>query len=135
MSDRRGFTLLEVMVAMAILGMAVVSCLEIFSSALRMETRASRMSRVVLHARAAMDALLFEPEVKDHEETRTTQEGFETHILVRHAGSGEGVEHRDLDLQSENALRYLRVEVRWKDAGGEGKPFVLESLRMAPENE
>jgi prepilin-type N-terminal cleavage/methylation domain-containing protein len=80
-----GFTLIEIAVAMAILGAGVVTLQQIYQGALRLQERSSRRSRVVLHARAAMDALLVAREVKDHTEERTTQEGFKTRVLVRRA--------------------------------------------------
>jgi prepilin-type N-terminal cleavage/methylation domain-containing protein len=130
---RAGFTLLEVAVALAILGIGVVTCLQIFAGSLRLQTRASRDARVVLHARAAMDALIFAPEIKDHtERLEPTKEGFETQIVVRHARKEDGVDVRDLDFVSDVGLRYLEVTV-WQSPGAD--PYVLRSLRIAPEDE
>jgi prepilin-type N-terminal cleavage/methylation domain-containing protein len=130
---RAGFTLLEVAVALAILGIGVVTCLQIFAGSLRLQTRASRDARVVLHARAAMDALIFEPEIKDQtRRLEPTKEGFETQIVVRHAGKEDGVEVRDLDFVSDLALRYLEVTV-WESPNAQ--PYVLRSLRTALEDE
>lgn len=128
------FTLLEIAIAMAILGVGVVTCLQLFGGGLRIQDRASRQSRAVLHARAAMDALLFQPEITDHTEERTTGEGYRTRIVVRHAGRDEGVERRDLDFQSDVGLRYLEVDVTWQDGAG-FKTYTLKSMRVAPETE
>jgi type IV pilus modification protein PilV len=130
----RGFTLLEIMVALVILAIGTLTCQQIFGASLRMQSSASRQSRAVLHARAAMDALLFQPDIEDHQEERTTTEGFHTRILVRHAGPDEGIDRRSLDFQSEFGLRYLEVRVDWQDGAG-AKNYTLKSLRMAPENE
>jgi prepilin-type N-terminal cleavage/methylation domain-containing protein len=129
-----GFTLLEIAVALAILGVGIVSCLEIFGGSLRLQDRASRESRVVLHARAAMDALLAAPEITDHSEERNTAEGFRTRILVRHAGAEEGLDDKTLSFESDYALRYLQVDVSWEDGLGT-KTYTLKSMRMAPEHE
>jgi prepilin-type N-terminal cleavage/methylation domain-containing protein len=130
-----GFTLLEVAVALAILGIGVVSTLRIFSGSLRLEDRAAREDRAVLYARAAMDALLFQPEVSDHVEERgPTAEGFRARIQVRHAGASEGVTPPDQDFQSDQGLRFLQVDVTWQDGAG-AKTYTLKSMRVAPENE
>jgi prepilin-type N-terminal cleavage/methylation domain-containing protein len=130
-----GFTLLEIAVALAILGIGVVTCLQIFSGSLRLQDRATRQSRAVLHARATMDALLFQPEITDHSEERTTADGFVTHILVRHAEPSEGAPNPDdLEDTPERTLRYVQVDVQWQDGLGE-KSYTVTSLRMAPENE
>ena len=134
-SGQAGFTLLEIAVALAILGIGVVTCLQIFSGSLRLQDRATRQTRAVLHARATMDALLFQPEITDHSEERTTADGFVTHILVRHAKPSEGAPNpEDLDEPPELTLRYVQVDVVWQDGLGE-KSYTVASMRTAPENE
>ena len=130
-----GFTLLEIAVALAILGVGVVTCLNIFSGGLKLQDRATRQSRAVLHARATMDALLFQPEIVDHSEERTTADGFVTHILVRHATTEEGApEQSERDDAPELTLRYVQVDVVWSDGLGQ-KSYTVSSMRTAPENE
>jgi len=134
-SPRAGFTLLEIAVALAILGVGVVGILRSFSAGLRLEDRASREDRVVLYARAAMDSLLFQPDVPDQSrDLPATAEGFRAHVLVRHAGPSEGIETSDLDFQPDQTLRYLQVDVVWQDGTG-AKTYTLKSMRVAPENE
>jgi general secretion pathway protein I len=133
--SQAGFTLLEIAVALAILGIGVVTCINVFSGSLKLQDRATRQSRAVLHARATMDALLFQPEIVDHSEERTTADGFVTHILVRHATTEEGApEPSDLDEAPEVTLRYVQVDVVWQDGIGQ-KNYTVSSLRTAPENE
>ena len=131
-----GFTLLEIAVSLAILGVGVVTCLEIFGASLRLQDRASRETRAVLAARAAMDALLFQPEIVDHTEERTSGEGYRTVVTVRHAGPEDGVEVDDEEMgfSSDVSLRFLQVDVSWQDGQGI-KTYTLKSLRAAPENE
>ncbi len=129
-----GFTLIEIAVALMVVGIGIVTALQLFGGSLRMQERASRETRAVLAARAAMDALLAAPEVKDHSEDRDSAEGFRTRILVRHAGSDEGLSDKALDFQSEYSLRYLQVDVTWQDGTGQ-KSYTVKSMRMAPENE
>ena len=85
-----------------------MTCLQIFSGSLRLQDRATRQSRAVLHARATMDALLFQPEIADHTEERPTAEGFLTTILVRHATRRRGrPSAKTHDEPPEMTLRYL----------------------------
>lgn len=53
-----GFTLLEVVVAMAIVGLGIVALLEIFSLGLRLETASSARTDAVAYSRQAVDAFL-----------------------------------------------------------------------------
>src|SRR5260221_9749378 len=61
MRSRRGFTVLEVMVATTIMGIAVVTLLSALSTSVRNATRLTDYDRAVLLARAKMDALLVDP--------------------------------------------------------------------------
>ena len=135
--NARGFTLIEIAVAMAILGLGVVTLQQIYQGSLRLQDRASRQSRAVLHARATMDALFYQRTIKDQtSEMPVTREGFKTRVLVRHATPEEGGNSDDggLGFETESALRYLEVEVAWSDGSGV-KTYTLKSLRMASEEE
>ncbi len=131
---QHGFSLLEISVALAVLGVGLVSCMQIFSQSLRLQDVASRRSRAVLFARAAMDALIHAPELVDHTEERPTAEGYKLRVLVRHAGKEEGIDQKDLDLVSDVSLRFLQVDVAWQDGAG-AKTYTLTSLRAAAETE
>jgi prepilin-type N-terminal cleavage/methylation domain-containing protein len=131
---QRGFTLLEVGVALAIVGLGVVICLQIFSGSLRLQDRASRETRAVLFARAAMDALLFEREVHNQVDERDTAEGYRLRTVVRDAGPEDGIDYgADFESNLDVGLRALEVEVAWQDGIGI-KTYGLKSLRMAVED-
>jgi prepilin-type N-terminal cleavage/methylation domain-containing protein len=53
-----GFTLLEIVVAMAIVGIGVVTVLQIFSVGLRLATASSARTDAVAYSRQAVDAFL-----------------------------------------------------------------------------
>ncbi len=60
---RLGFTLLEVVVAMAIVGLGIVTLLELFSSGLRLGPKSSERTEAILYARQVMDEALIRREV------------------------------------------------------------------------
>ena len=128
-----GFTLLEVAVALAVLGVGIVTCLQILSGSLRLQERASRQSRCVLQARSAMDGLLLPAELSEHTEERECHgdDACCTRILVRQCGPDEGCDQKDLDLHPNDTLYYLQVDVSWQDGIG-NKSYTLKSLRIAP---
>lgn len=130
-----GFTLLEIAVSLAILGIGVVACMQIFGGSLRLQDRASRETRAVLYARALMDELLIRPEIKNHTEERpVTAEGFKARVEVRPAGAAEGIDERVLDLDLGIGLRVLDVQVAWQDGAGV-KTYEVQSMRLAPDDE
>jgi general secretion pathway protein I len=59
---QRGFTLLEVLVATVIMGIAVVGVLSALSSTMRSAARLTDYDRAVMLARSKMDELLLEPQ-------------------------------------------------------------------------
>ena len=128
-----GFTLLEVMIALSIVAIGIVRCMQTFTASLSLQDRASRQTRAVLYARAAMDALLFEPEIKNRRHTcrERTREGFELCTEVRVAKPDDGVDLHMFNDDSEFGLRYLQVDVSWEDGRGQ-KTYELKSLRVAP---
>src|SRR5262249_11525359 len=111
---------------------------QIYQGGLRLQMRASRQSRAVLHARATMDGLLFQRNIRNHSEERTTREGFRTRVLVRDATAEEGGEKQDeMGVEPNDqtqSLHYVEVEVAWTDGAGV-KTITLRSLRLAREEE
>ena len=79
-----GFTLLEIAVAMAIVGIGMVACMQVFSGSLQLQGRASRQTRAVMRARTEMDKIVFDPPKKLQIEN-TSPEGFHTRVTVRAA--------------------------------------------------
>ena len=63
MKQNRGFTLLEVLVATAIMGVAVAGLLNTISGAAHNAARLTQYDRAVLLAHAKMDELLAEPKL------------------------------------------------------------------------
>ncbi len=130
----KGFTLLEVAVALAILGVGIVSCLQIFAAALRLTDRATRETSAVREARTAMDALLALPpeDFAEHPprgQERTTEEGLVTRVETW----PEQIEdEKQFAIHDPHRLYHLQVTVSWQDGRG-AKSYTLETLRMLPE--
>lgn len=132
---RGGFTLIEIAVAMAILGVGVVTLQQIYQGSLRLQSRAARQDLAVLRARMAMDHLLADPVVNVGSEC-TTNGGFRTctsRQVAPEAYGGQGQSH-DLDLQEDVKLYYLEVDVTWQDGAGD-KTYTLKTMRIAQEPE
>ena len=63
MRNQRGFTLLEVLVATAIMGVAVAGLLNTISGAARNAAKLTQFDRAVLLAKSKMDEILAEPKL------------------------------------------------------------------------
>ncbi len=64
LKSKMGFTLLEVVVAMAIVGLGVVILMEIFSSGLRLGSKSSERTEAVLYGRQVMDDALIRRDIR-----------------------------------------------------------------------
>jgi prepilin-type N-terminal cleavage/methylation domain-containing protein len=136
--SRAGFTLLEIAVALAIAGIGMVACMQVFSGSLRLQDRAARQSRAVLAARMGMDELLMRPtdELRDGcGACRVAVKGFRLSCCVRKAGPEDGIEEpKDTEVPAEQELRYLEVAVAWQDGSSE-KTYTVRSMRLTPPTE
>lgn len=120
-----GFTLLEIAVSLAILGVGMVACIQAFGGGLRLVDRAVRQDRAVQYARAKMDQLIESP--RKGTGSGDLGDGYRVSWLVRDADASDGVEPPE-ELE-ELVLRYVEVDVTWQDGAGE-KSFALRSLQL-----
>ena len=120
-----GFTLLEVVVAMTIVGIGVVTLLEIFSTGLRLGSRSSATTEAMTYGRQAMDEILLR---------RKIEEGAQQGSLYERARWKLGIEPvrepaDTLSLSSAWELQEITLDMRMTDAG-RGRPVELRTYRL-----
>ena len=126
MKSRRGFTLLEVMVATTIMGIAVVTLLSALSTSVRNATRFTDYDRAVLLARAKMDALLVDPALP----AQTVLEQALDASLLGGAKGGWRAKVTPFEQGPGDRLGLERVQLEiWWMSGSQRRSFGLEGFR------
>src|SRR5262249_35838357 len=82
---QRGVTLLEVAIALAILGGGGVTVLELFSAALRMESGAATRARAVVYARGLLDQTMALSEIRPGNDRGRFDDTYHWEVSVREA--------------------------------------------------
>ena len=124
-SRRSGFTLLEVVVAMAIVGLGVVTLLEIFSVGLRLGARSSVETESMAYGRQVMDEVLARVSIDQGAMQGTFQDRGSWQLRVQNVREAE----RTLSLGSPWELKEVTVAVRLTDAGRE-RAVELKTLKL-----
>jgi len=118
-----GFTLVEVVVALAIVGMGVVTLFEIFSSGLRLETKSSERTEVAAYSRQAIDGFLIRREVRDGRLEGAINERYRWRIEVQPFREDDQLSSIGWDLKE------ITVETRYREEGRD-KGMELKTLRL-----
>jgi len=129
MKSRRGFTLLEVMVATTVMGIAVVTLMSALSGSVRNATRLTDYDRAALVARAKMDSLLVDP-------TLPHQAVLEEPIDPSLLGGAKGGWRAQVTMfeapkgtpPGSPCLDRIQLEIWWM-AGEKRRNFTLEAFR------
>jgi prepilin-type N-terminal cleavage/methylation domain-containing protein len=121
-----GFTLLEVLVAMTILGLGVVTLLQIFSQGLRLGARSTSRTETITAGARVMDELLAR---------RTLSEGGQNGRLANNGRWNALVQTvrdptADLDLSRNWELKEVTLEVTVNESGVERR-VDLKTLRLS----
>ncbi len=143
-SPSAGFTLLEVMVAVAILAIGMVSLFQLFSGALRSAKVSSDYSKAVIGAQKKMDEVFGYLYYEDFQEMAqrgefdgeedSLLEGYKWEISEEDADDitqeldEEWAEHHTLE-EKKFMLKKIIVQVSWPSTGKE-KKFRLVTLKM-----
>ncbi len=128
----RGFTLIEVAIAMAIVGVGVVTVLEIFTAALRTERGAGIRARAVMRARAVLEATMTAPDPVPMSDSGDFGDGYRWERKVREAPEFLEGNTRELDVKSEITLFEIEVSVLWPQAADREGVYTVRTLRVAP---
>ncbi len=129
---RRGFTLLELIVATAIMGIAVVGLLAGLSGAARNAARLRESDRAVQLAQMRMNELLLDENLPRGAEL----EGEFDRVLTGGAESGWRARVTVFEMPpapspGQRALDRVELEVWWK-SGEERRTFSLDAYRQRP---
>lgn len=133
MKARKGFTLIEVMVAMSILGVALVAALELFAGSLRLAGNSVSQTQALVLGRSLMDHFLWQSVLpRDGNYADTTRDGYHWSAYIGSVEPelGASAEERAIGASSdEYELKQIVVTVSWSGAAGE-KSVVLKTARV-----
>jgi general secretion pathway protein I len=88
-SDSNGFSLIEVLVAMVVLSVSLVSIFQLFSGGLTARRRAEEVGRATFHAREKMEELLLHPEMTPGVLEGTWEDGYSWQAEIKEVFQGD----------------------------------------------
>ena len=121
----RGFTLLEVVVAMTIVGLGVVTLLEIFSLGLRLGARSAVNTEAGTYGRQVMDELLARRNLQDGSEQGSSGANRHWAIQIQPISPSD----QTLGLSNDWELKEISLDMAVMDAGRE-RHVALKTLRL-----
>jgi prepilin-type N-terminal cleavage/methylation domain-containing protein len=130
----RGFTLLEVLLATAIMSIGIVSALELFSGSMHLAGASAQQTQALVLGRAVMDAALWRAELPEDVEAgevggygwvRSTR--YIDRQLLTLDEQDQGTFGVETDVEYE--LMEIVVEVNWESPRGQ-KQIRLESAKL-----
>ncbi len=130
-----GFTLLEVMVALMILAVGLVTVLELFAGSVRLGGKASYRTQAALYGQNMMDRLFAQAVLEDGEQGGALPNGYTWQARVREISPDDADDYlRSAEESPGDFLHLKEIEVRigWQEYS-QPKVFVLRSLRALTE--
>jgi general secretion pathway protein I len=122
-----GFTLLEVVVAMAIVGLGVVTLLELFSMGLRLGARSAARTEANSYARQVMDEVLARRTLQDGTERGSAEPNRRWTLQIQSLPQSD----QTLTLSNNWELKEISLNMAVMDAGRE-RHVELRTLRLVP---
>jgi prepilin-type N-terminal cleavage/methylation domain-containing protein len=120
-----GFTLLEVVVAMTIVGLGVVTLLQIFSLGLRLGAKSAAQTEAIAYGREMMDEFLLRQKMEDGSERGSFRDKSRWTFQIQTMRDPS----RTLSLGSDWELKELKLDLRVMD-GGRERHVELNTLRL-----
>lgn len=120
-NTQAGFTLLEVLVAMALLSIALVSIIQLFSINLRGIATSEDLAKAVMRAEATMRDVLDDEDIAEKSSSETTPDGYRVDVAITKAEE-ERTENLPLELLQ------ISLTVHWKD-GVKERTLTLKTMK------
>ncbi|MBI5195758.1 MAG: prepilin-type N-terminal cleavage/methylation domain-containing protein [Nitrospirae bacterium] len=119
---RKGFTLIEVVVAIAILAITLVTIMQLFSGGLRASRTSCYYTRAIVHAKDKMEELL----VKPVSGSGSFADGFNWESTVEPYKQPE---------DSQFTLLNVKVKISWYKTQDQQDSFEMQSMKTISKNE
>lgn len=113
----RGFTLIEVVVALTILGVGLIVIIELFSGGLRLGRAAEEFSRAASLARMKMEEISLATRVEEGNEAGEFDRDFRWQVVVEKVDLLPA--EKGIDFRPPVELYLVKVEVIWKSGAKE----------------
>ncbi len=126
-----GFTLIEVMVTLAILGIALTVIIELFSAGLRLARKSEDYSRAVFYGRQLIEELCLQDEISEKEEAGEFEGGYTWKYQMKPVSV---LIDEDDDRDFSVKVYTVKVVVSWP-SGGIEKNIDFETLKTVIETE
>ena len=124
-----GFTLIETLVAMAILSISLVVILQLFSGGLKSSRLSDNYTRAIFHAREKMEEILLDDNFTDMAMEGEFGDGFEWKAQTLRLEPAQEEEAKlPVDIFS------IKVDVSWHE-GSQEKHFEISTLKIAEKAE
>ncbi len=124
--SKTGFTLIEVVVALAILGVGFTVIIELFAGGLRLARISEEYTKAVNYARTKMEEIDVKPKMEEGIEEGKFDETFYWQVGVRKVDVLPIEKNPDLKIPVE--LFQIQVNVLWK-SGSKERSTSIESYR------
>lgn len=122
LNSRKGFTLLEVLVALAILGIAITVVLQLFSANLRAISSSEKYVSALIKAEARMREILDDEKLSEKSWYETTDDGYRVDVSV-----SDSLKDRTDNLQIK--VLEINLTLRWT-TGIKEKSIALKTLKV-----
>lgn len=126
-SNFKGFTLIETLVAIMILATCLVIILQLFSGAMKAGRLSDEYTRAVFHAREKMEEILLTEELADGVAYGEFEDAFKWKAEIRYIEPAE--EQEQVKKMSADMFR-ITVNITWHE-GNREKYFETSTLKIA----
>lgn len=129
---KQGFTLIEVVIALAILGVALTVIIELFSGGLRLGRASVEYTKAVNFARMKMEEIAIKPNIQEGTDEGEFDPTYRWQVEIKKMDLLSGQKDRDLNPPVE--LFQVKVNVLWK-SGSKERSAIFETYRTEKREE